>query len=283
MGYTEVPNSVRTILILLTTLSFLPQLHRLRSRKCSLGLSPSYVLCNLIFATEQLTNIFYMMVNYPEARWDDFVHDPVTAGDWLNFAQMAITWGLFLVLFILTIHYRPPQRRKCEYVNLYTFYLCISLIPEVIDIVDLTPVLSTPSWSTDHLVGAFVSMHGLLLNTLAPFFSLISILPQTAQIWKHIRKKEYDCLSLLGLAVQAVVFAFVAASWPWRISYTDVDYGKFAPGWFWESGWPVVENGVFAGVQGVLLLVAVWRRLVQRREGGKRDEEREREPLLQSR
>jgi uncharacterized protein with PQ loop repeat len=90
-------------LIALTAISFLPQLYRLHVKKNSLGISPSYVLCNLIVATEQFAILFYLLVSVPEAGGDMLVHEPRTAGDWLNFAQLATTWVLFLTLYVLPI------------------------------------------------------------------------------------------------------------------------------------------------------------------------------------
>lgn len=88
-------------LIILTTIPFIVQLQRLYSTKTDNSLSPSYVICNLILATEQLTIIFYMMVSVPEAAGGVFTHDPQNAGDWLNFTQITITWILFLALYVL--------------------------------------------------------------------------------------------------------------------------------------------------------------------------------------
>ncbi|KAJ0417849.1 hypothetical protein BJY00DRAFT_288795 [Aspergillus carlsbadensis] len=292
--YNEVPNSVRVLLIALTAISFLPQLHRLHVKKISLGISPSYVLCNLIVATEQFAIFFFLMVNVPEIGGDMLVHEPRTAGDWLNFAQLATSWVLFLILFILTLTYRPAPRAKSEYAIIYTIYLLITLAPLLLDLMGLTPHFATPSWPENDLRDGWAFMHGLLLNTFMPAFAATALLPQMAQIWKHVGDPvDYPGLSVLGLAVQACFFGALAVSWPWRISYSDGDYGMGPSGWFWSYGWPVVETGVVAVVQAFLVLVAWWRGTVEgrgRRKGARQGledgeeqdaaEDWEREPLL---
>ncbi|KAL3465922.1 hypothetical protein BJX64DRAFT_251277 [Aspergillus heterothallicus] len=291
----SLPNFARIILLFLTAISFIPQLHRLFWKKNSLGLSPSYVLCNLIVATEQFALMFYMMISMPEAAGDSFVHDPHTVGDWLNFVQMTITWILFLFVFILTIHYRPSNRAKRGYVCIYIIYLLISLIPLAIDLIGLTPHLATPSWPENDLRELWAVTHGLLLNALMPPLAAIALIPQAAQIWKHIGDPaRHPGLSVLGLAIQSGILASVAVSWNFRVSF--VGYGaKFDFGWFWDYGWPVVENGVVAGVEALLALLAGWRGWVEMRrrrervededgdgdgDGGGTPHDREREPLL---
>ncbi|KAL2832686.1 hypothetical protein BJY01DRAFT_253794 [Aspergillus pseudoustus] len=305
MAYTEVPDSVRIVLLILTAISFIPQLRRLYSKKNSLGLSPSYVLCNLIVATEQFAIIFYMMISVPEAFGNSFVHDPHTVGDWVNFAQIIVTWILFLAVyelgpgvppspypdsFILTITYRPAHRAKCGYVAIYIIYLLISLVPLELDQMGLTPHLATPSWPENDLREAWAFTHGLFLNTLMPPLALIALIPQAVQIWKHIGDPVgYPGLSVWDLVIQSGVFGSVAVSWIWRVSFTGYS-SKFDPGWFWDYGWPVVENGVVAGVQAVLALLAGWRGCVGARKRGREQqdggfeeptpEDRERQPLL---
>lgn len=68
-------------------------------------------------------------------------------------------------------------------------------------------------------------------------------------------RPETSALSLPCLAAQAVVFALVAISWMVRVEYPPYlpSWGE----WYRLIGWPVVNNGLFASVQGLLLLVAL--------------------------
>jgi hypothetical protein len=87
-----------SILLLLSFISFLPQLRLPYLRKNSSGLSLIYVLCNLIIATELLTVSFVLVVNYAteEAKPGIFVHDPPDVGDKINLAQFALVWVMWL-------------------------------------------------------------------------------------------------------------------------------------------------------------------------------------------
>ena len=84
------------ILLIISFVSFLPQLHLLWARKDASGISLYYVLYNLISATEQLTIAFTIMVNMTDGA-DAFVHKPRSAGDWLNLSHMIVVWLLFLL------------------------------------------------------------------------------------------------------------------------------------------------------------------------------------------
>jgi uncharacterized protein with PQ loop repeat len=92
----------RSALLLLTFVSFLPQLRLLYVRKDSSGLSLFYVLFNLIVATELFTFSFLLVVNCPRDESnglpDLFIHDPPNVGDSINLAQFALVWVLWLVM-----------------------------------------------------------------------------------------------------------------------------------------------------------------------------------------
>lgn len=94
------PDPTNSVLLLLSFVSFLPQLRRLWLLKDTSGLSLFYVLCNLVIATELFTVSFVAVVNYAtELRKPDiFVHDPPNAGDKINLAQFALVWVLWLVM-----------------------------------------------------------------------------------------------------------------------------------------------------------------------------------------
>jgi uncharacterized protein with PQ loop repeat len=86
-----------SILLILSVLSFVPQLHRTISQKNSSGISVYYVLFTLISTTEQFALAFFYTVNHIEEP-DMFVHLPVNTGDWLNLAQTAIVALIWLIL-----------------------------------------------------------------------------------------------------------------------------------------------------------------------------------------
>lgn len=56
-----------------------------------MGIAPSYVLFNLIAATEQFSFGLHFIVKNDDFV-DRIVHTPPTLGDWLNLAQFAVVW-----------------------------------------------------------------------------------------------------------------------------------------------------------------------------------------------
>ncbi|PYI34930.1 hypothetical protein BP00DRAFT_363570 [Aspergillus indologenus CBS 114.80] len=276
--YTEAPDSVRIILIILTILSFAPQLYSLWTKKNSTGISLGYVLANLLVVTEDLTKEVYLTLNVPEAAAGIFTHDPLNTGDWLNFVQVLVTWALFLTLFILCVRLRRQGSDTSPYRNLYILVLLISLVPELIDLLGLTR--ETKSWPRQDLREMFIFTHAVLLTPMATFIGGFSWFLQAAQSRNHVHD---TALSLTGLAIQAVVFGFIAISWVFRVVYAET-WDPLGLGWYFEYGYPVVNNAVFAGVQFLSLVWALyWRTVGQRPQTkGKAEREREREPLLEA-
>ena len=90
------------MLLLLTFISFLPQLWLLWVRKDSSGLSLYYALWNLIVATELFTLSFLLVVNYAGdgslGTPDLFVHSPLNVGDRINLAQFTLVWALWVAM-----------------------------------------------------------------------------------------------------------------------------------------------------------------------------------------
>lgn len=99
----------RSALLLLSFVSFLPQLWLLYMRKDSAGLSLYYLLFNLIVATELFTLSFLFVVNYAreeKGKPNMFVHDPPDVGDTINLVQFSLVWVLWLVMYV---GFLPPD------------------------------------------------------------------------------------------------------------------------------------------------------------------------------
>ncbi|KAL4885398.1 hypothetical protein BJY04DRAFT_134061 [Aspergillus karnatakaensis] len=280
MAYNEVPDGIRLVLIILTALSFIPQLYRLFSLKTSTGISITYILFNLIVATEQFTNEFYIMVNVPEASGGMFTHEPLSRGDWLNFAQITVVWVLLQILFALCIFYRPTGQSYRRYIALYFLYILISVVPELLDLLGF--IKDGEDFTHEDYQQHFIFVHIVLINPIVTILGGASAKYQLPQIQ---RQPEKSALSVLGLLVQAVVFAIVAVSWVWRVVYASDLWCCLSfewVDWYYNYGRPVVDNAVFAGVQFTLFLMwAKLRRGGRGGRGGKRDRERgETRPLL---
>ncbi|ORX95928.1 hypothetical protein BCR34DRAFT_594014 [Clohesyomyces aquaticus] len=138
MGVYNVPDWIRIVLLVSSVLSFVPQLHRIFTRKTSSGISTCYVLFNLISTTEQFTLAFFCIVN----NFDDsdfFVHSPVNAGDWINWAQMAVLGLLWLSLFFVCLYFPSDRRdlsRKLSAIGAYIAFLPISVVPVFADVIE---------------------------------------------------------------------------------------------------------------------------------------------------
>ena len=88
-----------SILLILAVGSFAPQILRIRRTQSIEGISPFYVLWNLISATEQITIFFFLLVNFYDRRAKTVIlHYPISAGDWFSLSHCAVVTILFLVL-----------------------------------------------------------------------------------------------------------------------------------------------------------------------------------------
>ncbi|KAF2826715.1 hypothetical protein CC86DRAFT_405973 [Ophiobolus disseminans] len=272
MTFSLVPNWLRIALLALSLLSFLPQLRHTIYRKNGTGISICYILFNLFSATEQFSMAFYFVVEHignPTA----FCHDPVTTGDWLNFAQTAIVAVLWLVLFTvcLLLPSNHAIASKIFALLVYIAFLYISIIPLYED------YMHPPRKGREFGANLWFGIHAWLITKVVLGLSIVAIYCQA----KEIRSRPWErALSRVGITVQAVVFSLVAVSWVLRVEYP---WGEMSLSWesllrwYYLVGWAPVFNAVFALGQAVLLAV-VWR---SGRVGG-RVCKGETEPLLRA-
>ena len=73
-------------------LSFVPQIHRILSRRDWTGISLLYLLFNLIVATENFTLGSQITVVARDLDRPGMVRYPRTIGNWLNLAQLGAVW-----------------------------------------------------------------------------------------------------------------------------------------------------------------------------------------------
>jgi hypothetical protein len=123
--------------------------------------------------------------------------------------------------------------------------------------------------------------HTQSLTYLSTIMAIAAIYPQARMFLGHSSLNR--SLSVLGLAIQALVFTTLAISWFSRVAFSPPPedfphwWGYWALSvWFEWVGWAVVDNGVFAIGQGILFVLAVRRWSV----AGALGTEGEREPLL---
>jgi uncharacterized protein with PQ loop repeat len=83
--------TLSSILLFLSLVSFIPQYHRILSRRDCSGISLNYVLFNLIAVTEQFALGLHYIVDNVEVS-DTIVGSPPAVGDWLNLWQLGVVW-----------------------------------------------------------------------------------------------------------------------------------------------------------------------------------------------
>ncbi|PTB49394.1 hypothetical protein M431DRAFT_534799 [Trichoderma harzianum CBS 226.95] len=279
----SLPNWIRILLLVLSLISFLPQLREFWLRRNACGISPYYVLFQLIGATELFALAFYYVVNSVQTSPgpDFFTHNPPQLGDYLNLAQMALVWVLWLIVFAAVLLLpsesldRAPGARNSTaptVLAIYLAFLLISIIPVVVDAAWPSQDASSHEWA----MALFHGIHTMLINPIVTILILVSFFSQRGEILQHPPGTASSSLSLIGLAVQAVVFAVLALAWAWRFVFpggASVGYGMT---WYQLVGFVAVDHIAFALVQAALLAFVVLHR-GQGFTGG------ETEPLLDNR
>jgi hypothetical protein len=160
--------------------------------------------------------------------------------------------------------------------TIYTGYLLISLVPLIV-----VPASTGPEEDRKWFDGLFTGFHIIILNPLITILGVASLYPQARTILGRPRDSGHGALSLVGLAVQAVLFLLLGLTWPGRLAWPGPMFGRAFSSWFQMVGYVAFDYIIFAVVQAVLLSIAV-------RHSGRRvrvDEEQvetasERDPLL---
>jgi PQ loop repeat. len=91
------PLTGSSILLVLSFVSFLPQLRRIWHQRHFKGISLHYVFYNLLLTTEQFTLLFFFMFNFSDAS-HLFGTDPKSPGNWINLCQLGVVWVMWLIL-----------------------------------------------------------------------------------------------------------------------------------------------------------------------------------------
>jgi hypothetical protein len=119
-------------------------------------------------------------------------------------------------------------------------------------------------------------MLATILGLLAVFIQARQVLLQLSQQQQHQQQHEHQpisssvaipALNPLSLKLQAIVFIFLAVSWPWRLrgsveTTTTTTPAASPPGWYSLerfSYWLVVNHAIFALGQVVLFCLPLWK------------------------
>lgn len=157
--------------------------------------------------------------------------------------------------------YYPPCRPRQGYIilTIHALFTLTSLMPVVVEAY-LPFKSSSPYLDRQRLAAYIATLHHSYLTPLITILSFVSLFPQARET---LSRSSPGSLSTRGLAIQAAVFALVAVYWPFRIQTTrDVwpprSWGDLVT-WYQLVGWAVVDNCIFAFVQGILFWIAVCR------------------------
>ncbi|KAL4963339.1 uncharacterized protein BDV14DRAFT_91443 [Aspergillus stella-maris] len=243
-------------LTVLTAASFAPQISRIWSRSSSTDISIVHLLATLLCTTEHFTFFFFLLVNDDPAEASYFIHNPPTAGDWLNSTHVTVVWICFFALFISTLCQIPPKR-YCTIIlsgTTYALFLLIAVIPQVMDATSDTFGRESDD-SFRPLILALFGVANIWLHLVTVMLFILSV---PLQVYKVLYARDGG-VSFGGLALQGIMFGVTGLSWIGRIAFDG--FGPEEEGvlaWYALLGWPVVDYLVFAMVQGVVLGVRVY-------------------------
>ncbi|KAF4205921.1 hypothetical protein CNMCM5878_006475 [Aspergillus fumigatiaffinis] len=209
------------IVLLLTFASFTPQIQHVWQRRDAKGISSSYLLFNLICATEHVFFGFFWMVNMRE--WPGFwTHLPITVLDWVNFVQLTGVWALFNTPQRTSSV--PPQEPNCpEYdrdpIVLFEGYHVFALVPVIV-----IPLI----------LGLYKQARASSLNLSLPGLELQAVIFMlSAASW--VLRLSFPWKAYLGQPQGRVPISLVIPAW-WRM-----------------IGFVAVDDAIFALGQGILL------------------------------
>lgn len=163
---------------------------------------------------------------------------------------------------------------------IYFLVLLITLVPSFIYAATIPTRDGERAWS----MALFYAPHIFLINPFITMLEIGSFFAQGHEIWSG--PAQPVGLSVLGLGVQAAVFALVGVAWLGRLEYDWDPYTSNPPTlgalgmWFLLAGSFAVDNLIFAVGQGVLFWLARRRYRTYERVDVPSDEEGETEPLL---
>lgn len=148
--------------------------------------------------------------------------------------------------------------RNTTVLSIYLAFLFISLVPVVTDAVLPSQDASYHKWA----LALFHGVHTIFINPIVTVLILVSFVAQRDEILRHPPGAPSSSFSLVGLAVQAAVFALLALTWMWRLvlpwneSFDGHPVASLAWAWYQLVGFVAVDHVAFALVQAALLVVA---------------------------
>jgi hypothetical protein len=173
--------------------------------------------------------------------------DIVSSHDSISHPNYSIL--IHLCSFVVCL-YLPSDHRDCSVkvaIGTYIAFLLVSVIPILNDV-----AFSRRGPGRRLEIDIFFAIHSQFLSWIITSFNVVAIYFQIRET--RLRPKE-QALTGLGLAVQAVIFTFVAFSWVGRVEFSYPD-GRFSwrylLTWYAEVGWATIDSGIFAIGQAIV-------------------------------
>ncbi|KAF7590104.1 hypothetical protein BBP40_003260 [Aspergillus hancockii] len=194
--------------------------------------------------------MFFLLVN--ETEYADVIQK--TTGDWINLAQLAAVWILWLLLFLMGLYYpsdRQSRQRKVSASIMYILLLLVSIVPVVADAIDYYFVSSEEDAYRNWGLDFFGEFHYSYIHPVMTLVGIYAYFPQERELRS---RAQLPAFSQTGLAAQAVIFSLVAISWTMRIklydsTLPDLPVWATVPEWYKYVWWAAVDNMIFAGIQ----------------------------------
>ncbi|CZT25053.1 related to PQ loop repeat protein [Ramularia collo-cygni] len=257
------PTALAALLVLGILASYLPQHHKILSRRTSEGLSPWWVLLGGLSSIFALANILTLPTSRADISCCTTISGGACAAALLGVAQIGVQWSCFMVIVVLYLVFFPRDEGEAEDLTSSTATLTeggkrgegkdqlivggsIFIAVLIVALVSVVLVVAFPertqTWAD-------------LLGSVSGVLAAIQYLPQIYYTWVL---KDLKSLSLLTLVVQ-VPGAFVFAFSLW-----------LRVGWEGWSTWLVyIVTGV---LQAVLLGMALNYFSLERLRRSERDE-----------
>ncbi|KAF6229026.1 hypothetical protein HO133_007140 [Letharia lupina] len=241
-------NFILSILILLGILvSYLPQHHRIISRRSSTGISPYFVLLGTTSGTCAFANILTL----PASRRDlaccrELSGFECVAGA-LGIAQVGVQWSCFMVILFLFLLFFPRTPSDAKSKDEPTYRLAITVFLTSIVHLVLTFLVSV---IIIYLYRSRLASWAHFLGIFGTCLAAIQFLPQ---IWTTWKLQEMGSLSIPMMCIQT------PGSFVW--------VGSLAARFGWE-GWSTWGIYLVTGVlQGCLLVMGITFELRARKKG----------------
>ena len=272
----SIAKSSSSILLLALTLSYIPQYNLSIHRRSTLGISPCYLLFNLLFATGQLANILLLSsYRFPVLSCvaSGEIRGFEAFGVLLGLLQATVLWiGSILMMLLPASCSSSPKAPDTVRSLDSNFHRssdsisrtigAVSIIYTLLFLVPAAAIALPRPWEPSLGPDLFIGISAYVNIPASTAFIVIAI---ACQISTLRATQSSGSMSGLTLAAQALVLVLLGWSLQFRLQRGHSDRHTlqregFAT-WYYSLGWPVV-NFMLAGLgQAVLLAVVLYHRI----------------------